>query len=130
MEVGKKQKRGFFVLPLFGFIYRLEFGFPKAVHIAEGIDRAMGNIREFGFGFNALVREVDVLNGSVDNQGEPFDVVEGGHRMGDAAAFRDKLSSFMAHDRHVLLSPGISGLGNQLRHRGSAAGQRSAALNQ
>jgi hypothetical protein len=128
MEVGKKQKRGFFVLPLFGFIYRLEFGFPKAVHIAEGIDRAMGNIREFGFGFNALVREVDVLNGSVDNQGEPFDVVEGSHRMGNAATFRDKFSSFMTHDRDVLFSTRIGGLGDQLCHRRSAAGQRSAAF--
>jgi hypothetical protein len=35
------------------------------VHIAEGIDRAMRNIRKFGFGFDAFVRKVDVLDGAI-----------------------------------------------------------------
>lgn len=70
--------------------------------VAIGVDNAMRDIGELGFGFRAFGWQIADLKPSFAHQSEEDDVVDGGHRMGYFAALGNELPTFVSDDRNVL----------------------------
>lgn len=82
--------------------------------VAEGIDGPVFDVRELRFRLDSFMGQVDEFDFAVIDEGKPLDVVDGTHRMGDAAAFGDELAVFMADDWDMFLHAGVTLLATSL----------------